>query len=276
MQRNTFRGRGGFELFNRPTPRVIKILLYVNIGVYIGDFLLRLLRIHFLHDWFALTPERAVSDFMVWQYLTYAYLHSPTSPLHILFNLLILWMFGCELAGYFGAKRFLVLYHVAAFTGGVAQVVSQYVKNAPAESTVGASGAIMGLLAAYALLFPNRQILFFLIVPMKMKYFILIIIGVDFISGTNFLSTGTAHFCHLGGILAGFLYMFLSGRLGEFFLRLEEKMRAREAEKEQDVRNTVDALLEKIRREGIHTLSAREKRFLNNASKLYKKEDHLP
>lgn len=275
MYRNTFQGRGGFEIFNRPTPRVIKILLYVNIGVYLGEFLLRTLGIHVLHDWFALFPEKAVSDFMVWQYLTYAYLHSP-SPLHILLNMLILWMFGCELAGYFGTRRFLVLYHVAAFTGGVAQVVAQYVKHATMGSTVGASGAIMGLLAVYALLFPNRQILFFLIVPMKMKYFILIIIAVDFISGTNFLSTGTAHFCHLGGILAGFLYLFFSGRFGEFFLRLEERMRARDAEKEQTVRNTVDALLEKIRHEGIHTLSAREKRFLNNASKLYKKEDHLP
>jgi membrane associated rhomboid family serine protease len=272
MYRTGFPG-GGAEFFQRPVPRLIKILLIANVAVYVLQYLVWAIFGGDLARFMGLSPVEAVEGFRVWQFLTYAYLHSLDSPFHILVNLLMLWMFGSELCGYFGARRFLILYHFAAFLGAVAQVTSAYVKNATADITIGASGAIYGLLVVYAILFPNRQVLLFFLIPIRMKYLVMILIGVDFVSGTRFLSTGAAHFCHLGGALGGALYYFFHGRVEATFRRFEERHQAKEAEREENIRATVDQLLEKIRREGIHKLTSREKRFLKNASKLYKRED---
>ena len=267
---------GGFDFFANPLPRVIKILLWVNVAVYGATFLASTaFQTDWLQNQLALFPKSAVEGFQVWQFVTYAYLHDLDWPPHILINMLMLWMFGGDIARHFGARKFLILYHVAAFVGGVGHVIAAYAKNTD-EPVVGASGAIYGLLTVYALLYPNRMILVFLMFPMRMKYFILIMVGIDFVSGTRLLSTGVAHWCHIGGALGGFLFFRYHQRIEALFERMEERATEREVQREVDVRQTVDELLEKIRRDGIHTLSAKEKRFLTNASKLYKKEDHLP
>ena len=273
MYRSTFESRG-VEFFNHPVPRVIKILLLVNIGIFALQFLLESFGAPagLFRAYLALQPDRAVEDFYVWQFLTYAYVHS-ANPWHILINMLMLWMFGCELATYYGPRRFLLFYHVSAFVGGVVQVIAAYVQNTTANPILGASGAIYGIFVVYAMLFPNRQILLFFLIPIRMKYFILILVAVDFVSGTRFLNAGIAYFCHLGGALGGFLFHRLHGRVETFFGRMEERIEARDAAREAEVRQTVDQLLEKIRREGIHKLTPKEKRFLNHASKLYQKED---
>jgi len=276
MYRTGYPG-GGVDFFQRPVPRMIKILLIANVVVFLLQYLVSVIfGGDYLTDFLGLSPVKAVEGFHVWQFLTYAYLHSLDHPFHIILNMFILWMFGCELCGYFGARRFLVFYHFSALLGAVVQVTAAYVRNATDQVFIGASGAIYGLLVVYAILFPNRQVLFFFLIPIRMKYLIGIMIAVDFIMGTRFLSTGTAHFCHLGGALGGVLYYFFHGRVEATLRRFEERLEAKEAEREEKIRDTVDQLLEKIRREGIHKLTAREKRFLNNASKLYKKEDRPP
>jgi membrane associated rhomboid family serine protease len=276
MYRTGYPG-GGIDFFQRPVPRTIKFLLIANVVVFLLQYLVSVIfGGDYLTDFLGLSPIKAVEGFHVWQFLTYAYLHSLDHLTHIIFNLLILWMFGCELCSYFGARRFLVLYHFSALLGAVGQVTAAYVMNAPDQVIIGASGAIYGLLVVYAILFPNRQVLLFFLIPIRMKYLIGILIAADFISGTRILANGIAYFCHLGGALAGALYYFFHGRVEATLRRFEERLEAKEAEREEKIRDTVDQLLEKIRREGIHKLTAREKRFLNNASKLYKKEDRPP
>jgi len=264
---------GGLEFFNRPVPLVLKAILIANIGMFLLQFLTKsVFGSDYLAAWLSLHPVAAVEHLQIWRFLTYAYLHDLGQPFHIIFNLLLVWMFGSDLAGYFGARRFLVFYHVAALMGAVAQVSANYIMNATEVLTIGASGAVYGILTVYAILFPNRQILLFLIVPMRMKYFIGMIIAVDLISGTQFLNTSVAYFCHLGGAGGGALFFFLHGRVEGFLRGMEHRAEARESERDDNVRATVDRLLEKIRREGMHKLTPKEKRFLNNASKLYKKD----
>jgi len=276
MYRTGYPG-GGVEFFQRPVPRLIKYLLIANVAVFVLQYLVWAISPgDYVTEFLGLSPVQAVEGFHVWQFLTYAYVHSLNHPFHIIFNLLFLWMFGGEICSYFGARRFLIFYHFSAFLGGVGQVTAAYVKNAPDQIIIGASGAIYGILIVYAILFPNRQVFLFFLIPIRMKYLIAILIGVDFISGTRFLATGSAEFCHLGGAAAGALYYFFHGRVEATFRRFEERLEAKEAAREENIRATVDKLLEKIRREGIHKLTSREKRFLNNASKLYKKEDRPP
>lgn len=272
-------GEGGGGPFAVAMPRIVKILMWVNVGVFIVQWLTGHVfsQDPWFTNWFGLNPQDAVQGFRVWQFLTYGYLHSVLSPFHIVINMLMLWWFGSELARHYGTRRFLILYHLSIFAGGVLHAISAYVKNAgAAASVIGASGAVYGLMVVYAFLFPRRIVYFMLIIPIEMRYLVMILVGLDLISGTSVLSTGTAHFCHLGGALAGFLYYRYHGRIERFWERVETKIEEREAQREDDIRDTVDELLEKIRRDGMHTLSAKEKRFLNNASKLYKKEDHLP
>ncbi|MBN2490588.1 MAG: rhomboid family intramembrane serine protease [Planctomycetes bacterium] len=272
MYRTSYTG-SGWNFFQRPVPRVIKILLGANLGVFALQYGLSLAAgSDLLGSWLALRPQAAVEGLRVWQFLTYAYLHSLDNPFHILLNMLFLWMFGAELGEYFGARRFLVFYHLCAFMGAVWQVIAAYAQNTTLP-VLGASGAIYGIFTVYALLFPNRQVLLFLLIPIRMKYLILILVGIDFLSGTRFLSPGTAHFCHLGGVAGGLAFHFLHRRLESFLAGFEARSQARETAREAAVRETVDRLLEKIRREGMHKLTAREKRFLNHASKLYQKDD---
>jgi membrane associated rhomboid family serine protease len=273
MNRLTYQS-GGFETFNRAVPPVVKAILIINVAVFLLQFVIEYaFDRDFLTEWLGLHPVTAVEHLQVWRFLTYAYLHSLDNPFHIIWNLLLLWWFGCELARYFAARRFLVFYHLAVLIGGVAQVTANYVKNATEVSTIGASAGVYGIFAVYAILFPNRHILAFFLFPIRMKYFILGIVAVDLISGTRMLSTGSAHFAHLGGAAAGAAFYFLHGRVEGFLHRLEHRAEAREVERDENTRAEVDRLLEKIRQEGMHKLTPKEKRFLNNASKLYQKDD---
>ncbi len=267
---------GGFDFFARPLPQVVKALLWVNVAVFLATFAVwTLTDTNWISDVFALHPKAAVEGFRVWQFFTYAYVHSLDLPMHILFNMLMLWMFGGDLARYFGTRKFLALYHVGAFVGGIAHAIAAYARNTD-DAVIGASGSIYALMAVFAFLWPNRVVLLFLMFPMRVKYLVLILVGVDLVSGMRFLGGGVAHWCHIGGAVGGYLFFRLHTRVEALFERIETRAAEREVERESEVRKTVDELLEKIRRDGIHTLSAKEKRFLTNASKLYKKEDPLP
>jgi membrane associated rhomboid family serine protease len=119
---------------------------------------------------------------------------------HLLFNMFVLWMFGTMLERIWGPKRFFIFYFACGLAAGFAHLLLQ---NAPA---VGASGAIMGLLAAFAYLFPNTQLIMFPIpVPIKAKYAIALLAAYDIFGGVSSSGDNIAHFAHLGGLVMGFI-----------------------------------------------------------------------
>lgn len=149
----------------------------------------------------------------IWQLVSYMFLHG--SFTHLLFNMLALWMFGSELEYEWGPSRFLQYYFVTGVGAGITNAVFQPHSWIP---IVGASGAIFGLLLAFAIRWPNRPILIWFLFPMPAKYFVLIFGAIEFVSTLpSFVvrpgqehGSGIAHLAHLGGIVFGLLFLWLA------------------------------------------------------------------
>jgi membrane associated rhomboid family serine protease len=157
--------------------------------------------------WLALWPV-ASGNFLPWQVITYALLHGDTA--HLFFNMLGLWMFGAELETLWGRKRFLHYIVACVLSAAAAQLLVTALMGSRAP-TVGASGAIYGLLLAYAILFPNR-IIYYFIFPIPVRIYVLLA-GLLVLYESARGGGGVAHFAHLGGLIFGYLYLSM-GRGG--------------------------------------------------------------
>jgi len=158
---------------------------------------------------FGLTPYLVTHRFYLWQLITYIFLHDPGSLLHILFNMLGLWMFGSELERVWGTREFTKFFFICGIGAAIVTILLTPNSTVP---VIGASGAIYGVLLAFGLLFPDRIIIFF-VFPIPAKWFVAILGGLAFFSSISATGGGIAHVAHLGGMLCGFLYL----RGGRFF-----------------------------------------------------------
>jgi membrane associated rhomboid family serine protease len=157
--------------------------------------------------WFAqalaLTPARVISDGWLWQLASYMWLHSTSTFTHILFNGIFLWMFGGTLEQQWGSRAFLRFYFFCGLGAGVVVLVSGALFF-PQIPVLGASGAIYGLVAAWAITQPNRVVYLFGVFPIKGKHFALIPI-VFALADFLVQGQGTSHAAHLGGLATGAL-----------------------------------------------------------------------
>jgi len=285
---------GGFRFF----PPVIKWLLISNVVVWLlFDVLLQPFTFQgvpifgVIEFYLALSPIGS-GHFYPWQIVTYMFLHG--GFLHIFFNMLALWMFGVELEHLWGSRRFLVYYLLCGVGGAVTNLIVAPLIG-QAAPTVGASGAVFGVLLAFGVLFPDRPIYLYFLLPVKAKYFVTFYVLWELFLGVTQTSDGVAHFAHLGGAAVGFLYLLREIRL---FPRRREEWRvvggagrpdetagrARRGEvqdatfydirtgkpfedNEQVTQEVIDAILDKIGKGGYQSLSEEEKRILNEASK---------
>jgi membrane associated rhomboid family serine protease len=182
----------------------VKAIIWANVSVYVLTWLFPIL-------WMVLglQPVQVVEHFWIWQPFTYMFVHA--GPMHILVNMLGIWMFGVELERLWGT-RFFVRYYLVTGLGAAATSLVWSLLPLPGAAviyqavTVGASGALFGLLLAYALYYPDRPILLFLLFPIPAKYFVIIIGAISFMAATQGGGT-VAETAHLGGLLAGYLYL---------------------------------------------------------------------
>ena len=195
-------------------PPVIKYLLISNIGVFILQFFfLDTLRAGsvpigdlFVKNFALFTYESPF--FRPWQLFTYMYMHGGFS--HLFFNMFALWMFGMELENMWGSKTFFIFYTVCGVGAGIANaflapLVSYIPPNVP---TVGASGSIYGVLIAFGMIFPNRYIYIYFMLPIKAKYLVVVYILIEVFAVASQSQSGIAHIAHLGGGVVGFLYVY--------------------------------------------------------------------
>jgi membrane associated rhomboid family serine protease len=194
----------GFGFNIGMTPGV-KLLLIVNVAAFLGTMM-----VPALGDWFALTPALVMKG-ALWQLFTYQFLHAGIG--HIFFNMLTLWMFGTAIEGAWGQRRFLRYFFICGTGAGVCIVLVALLLptyGSPLVPTVGASGAIFGLLLAFGIMYPNAPILLFLLFPMPAKYAVMIFGAIEFF---GFVSggSGVSHVAHLGGLLVGYLYLRYGG-----------------------------------------------------------------
>jgi membrane associated rhomboid family serine protease len=184
----------------------IKALIIANVAVFVALWITRTAGPAI--DALGLIPE-AVFGLEVWRIVTYMFLHGGIG--HILFNMLGLWMFGVELERIWGSRYFLKYYFVSGLGGAFTMLAVSLLPVAPFSDmyeavTVGASGAIYGVLLAFALYFPHRPILLFFIFPVPARYAVMIMGGIALLLAMQ-EGGGVAHAAHLGGLLAGYLYL---------------------------------------------------------------------
>ena len=185
-----------------PVPPIVKALLVANVVVYTFQVLAETLAHTRIDQIFGLVPYDVTHHFFVWQLGTYMFLHG--GLLHLGLNMLALWMFGSELEQTWGSERFARFYFVTGVGAGLCSVLAGWNSYIP---IIGASGAIYGLLAAYGILFPDRTLLLYFIVPIKAKWFVLILGLMTFWSSLSASGSGVAHVAHLGGMIFGWLYL---------------------------------------------------------------------
>lgn len=178
-------------------PPAVKHLLIVNVLCFVG--LSTPVIGQALFEYGALWPLGS-GRFEVWQLISYMFLHAGLG--HIFFNLFALWMFGQAIENYWGTHRFTVYY----FLTGIGAALLHMVIGGGGAPTLGASGAVYGILLAFGMMFPDRPImLLFFPVPIKAKYFVAGFGVIELLSGLSRANTGVAHFAHLGGMLVGFI-----------------------------------------------------------------------
>lgn len=193
-------------------PVGVRWLLIANISIFVLAILSDRLAAPFL-DSFSLVPAQVVQKLAVWQLVTYMFIHAGFG--HILWNMLALWMFGAEMERLWGTSKFLRFYFICGICAALTVVVCAYIFGGVGVRTVGSSGAIYGLLMAYGLMFPEQTILFSFLIPIKSKYFVMIIGGIIFLQSYMVTLGGSrgssiAVLAHLGGLVTG--YLLLRGR----------------------------------------------------------------
>jgi membrane associated rhomboid family serine protease len=287
-------------------PRVLRVLLIINAVIFgvsfVGGSLLGLhlnlpglgdgnVRdyIAYLGAFWPFAPEQA------WRFVTYMFVH--VDFWHFVFNMLMLWMFGSEVADMMGRRHFTAMYMFCGIFAAVFSLV-MYLMGLTSAPIIGASGALMGIFVAYYKFFPNRMLLMFFFFPMRIKYAMWFMVAIDVLMAHS--SDGIAHFAHLGGVVGGFIYMWIYERgfgrtLGGIADKVESSVRrarrpkfrvheggARsegdagvEKQREDeplegevfymDEQKRMDEILKKVNREGINSLTDSERQFLLRA-----------
>jgi membrane associated rhomboid family serine protease len=193
----------GFSFGPGPITPAVKWLIIANVGMFLVTSIYEPL-IGFL----GLIPELVLERQWIWQLATYLFLHA--GPVHLLFNMLGVWMFGVELERLWGTRFFLKYYAITGIGAGLTVVLVSLLPMKWAAvtygvNTIGASGALFGLLMAFAFYYPDRPILMFLLFPIPAKYFVLIVGAMAFLSAPR--NSQVSEIGHLGGLIFGYLYL---------------------------------------------------------------------
>ena len=274
--------------FGRSLPQTVKFLLIINVAVFVATTILSF-NVRYLNGirngWyilFGLVPYLVNNKFMIWQFFTYMFLHGSLS--HILFNMFALWMFGVELEYNWGKKDFLKYYFACGIGGGILVWFTSMVgfSGSYYAPTIGASGAIFGILVAFGMMWPDRLIFLFGVMPIKALHFVLIFGAIDLWQGLSGTAGNIAVFAHIGGGVSGFIYLKYGWRIMIHIEHMINKYKARKftvirggreskyssgnSTGHPDIEDEVDRILDKIAREGMDSLSDSEKRILERAS----------
>lgn len=226
-------------------------------------------------DTLGLMPGKALKSLYVWQLVTYMFLHSLSSPFHILFNMFIFAMFAPEVERALGRKRFGMLYFGCGIVAALVSCAFMIPLGEGNITVIGASGAILGVLAAYGSLFPDRILRVFMVYPMKAKHFIWLVAGLEVMAAfMGNKDSNVAYITHVGGLAAGFLFIRYEWTFRSITRRRAHRRNNRARESDRQIRERVDQLLAKVNRKGINSLTWRERSFLKRASKRFKQRTH--
>ena len=278
--------------FGGPVTPIVKKLMIINGSIFLIQKFFGMFSPGTIELLFGLHYVGFIHEFKLWQPITYMFLHG--GWLHIIFNLIALWMFAGELEQKWGSRLFLRYYLYSGIGAGLFIAVMNYiifVRFGSSPVTIGASGAIYALLLAYGMTWPNREVLLYFLIPVKIKYLVIGFGLLEFfgtISSASGAGGNISHVGHLGGLISGFLILMYRSRTSRsdtrtkatptMFTESARKTRIKKKKREIETRirakKIIDELLEKIARNGMSSLSPEEKRNLEWARKHYYPEDN--
>ena len=263
-------GGGGLQLGLPKPGRVVKWLLIINIAVFLVQI--------FRPEWMGVFAVVPAYWWQIWRYLTFQFLHG--FPMHLGFNMLGLYFLGMVLERSWGSKSFLRFYLICGAAAGLAHVLLSLVFRADLRiPLVGASGGVFAVLVACAILFPHIRVIVFLF-PMSIRAAALLFLGIAVIgilmSVRSALagggeSGGIAHMAHLGGAIAGAFWIWVLPRMRGSLRGTRAKLNQGAWERKMGKRRTeqgeIDRILDKIQREGLNSLSRKERSRLREATR---------
>ena len=266
--------------FPRITP-VVKKLLIINAAVFLIDkiffkpeFIVPpfLLPISFFDKWFSVFPYSLASTLQLWRILTYQFLHADIW--HIFINMLCLYFLGPTLERHWRAKKFLIFYLCCGAAGGVFYTLLVSVNFLGAAPMVGASGSILGLLASCAILFPQFVVfIFFFPVPIRVAAVGLTLVYIFIVATRGENAGGEA--AHLAGMVVGAAYVLSKPLRAKWLMKTRAERWNKQRDLEQQIQQELDRILEKVHNSGIHSLSAKEKKILKEATRLEQTKNRL-
>ena len=268
-------GMGGILGF----PPAISQLVLINAIIFLVQMLLpepllyRLLGspVSMIPNLLALVPHQVAARGMVWQLVTYMFLHG--GLMHVLLNMFYLVMFGSDLERWWGSREFLKYYFICGIGAGIFHVVTTYgFGGNPLVPTIGASGAVFGVLIAYGLAFPQRKVLLWFVIPISARTLVVIAAFIELAMTVEYRGgDGVARFAHLGGMLVGYVYLKqerILWRVKRLWGQTQSRRSSRHLrdENDADTQARIDEILDKISREGMGSLSEEEKQILHDSA----------
>jgi membrane associated rhomboid family serine protease len=190
-----------------PITPAVRAIIIANVAVFVVNLI-----VPAIQDVLGLTPFEVVERGKLWQLATYMFVHSRLSFTHILFNMLTVWMMGVDLERRWGTQAFTRYYFVCGVSAAVCVLLTcwlpfQAARASYIQTTIGASGAVYGVLLAWAILFPERRVLLMFIFPVPARTLVLILGGIAFLSALTASGSGVSNVAHLGGLVAGWIYL---------------------------------------------------------------------
>jgi len=250
--------------FPKLTP-VVKWLLIINIGVFLAAITIKPLGI-FIYEWFELDARSLGRALQVWRLISYQFLHAPDYYWHIFLNMLGLFFLGPTLERHWGGRRFLPFYLGCGVAGALFYMLLVGVGFLPPIPMVGASGAILGMLAACAILFPHF-VVFIFIFPVPIRIAAIGLTGVYFLFVVTKGANAGGHAAHLAGMAAGAAYVFSQSWRDKFKFKLQSGHWEKQMAAQRNLQVELDRILEKVHNSGIQSLNSKEKKILKEATK---------
>ena len=251
--------------FGLPTlTLVVKWLLIVNVAIYLVGVLFPPLGLS-LEGWFVLRSQVWITAVQPWRLVTYQFLHDRFSVWHIFFNMLGLYFLGPALESQWGGRRFLLFYLICGACGGLFYLLLTALGFLQPGFLLGASGSILAVLAACAILFPHTTVVL-LIFPIPIRVAAAGLVAAYTLS--ILISQGNAggDAAHIGGMAAGAAYVLLTPRWEQLYLKRRAWSSKKNLQREQDLQVEVDRILAKVHQSGLHSLTSSEKKTLRRAT----------
>ena len=257
----------------------LKILILSNVFIFVLEWMVGYPFVAI----FGLVPRRFLHEYWLWQPVTYLFLHG--GVLHLLFNLITLWMFGLAIEAQWGSREFLKYYFITGIGAGLFNVLLDPGSSA---AVIGASGAIYGLLVAFAMLYPDAVVWVWFFIPMRARTMALLFGVIEFLTSLSGGGSGVANLAHLGGMLVGYVYLrwgwvakirlnywARSVAAGLSTRASSAPRRVRRSESwDRDLEAEANRILDKVLQHGSDSLTPEEKETMRRYSEQTKKQQH--